>query len=254
MTETKKRYRLPKVEYLKQLLVYDRETGELRWGAGAFKSNQGKSAWHIDKSGRMLVSIQGIPYPADKIIWFMHRGTQPKTLRHINNIPMDNRIENLEVVLISDDRNPFIRYKSDGSRVRKKGKLTHDLVSEIFRYDKTTGRLFWTTKAPSSKLVGLEAGRESNQHRVVWLLGGWHKVACIIWMYHCGTWPSGTISHKNKDTLDNRIENLAHAKLPKKRRKKRARKKVNILPPSSETSIAPKQKIIIRKKESDNGK
>lgn len=72
--------KLPAVEYLRQVLDYNAETGDLIWKkreAGPEKWNTrfaGKKAGHVRADGREVVAINGILYYSYRIIWAINHG------------------------------------------------------------------------------------------------------------------------------------------------------------------------------------
>ena len=55
----------------------------------------GSLAGFKNSNGYLQTTVQGKKYLVHRIIFFMHNGYLPKEIDHINNIPSDNRIENL---------------------------------------------------------------------------------------------------------------------------------------------------------------
>lgn len=85
------------VETLREIFIYDPETGVLRWKTKhARKVIKGTAAGHLAKSGYVLIRILGGLYRAHRIAWAIHTGSWPKgELDHENRIRNDNRILNL---------------------------------------------------------------------------------------------------------------------------------------------------------------
>jgi len=88
--------------------------------------------------------------------------------------------------------------------------LTQKEVQKLFIYDKDTGKLFW--RPWTSK------NRTSTIKEVISLSPNGYKRTCInykqyyahriIWLYIYGYFPENYIDHINRDTTDNRLENL----------------------------------------------
>jgi hypothetical protein len=55
----------------------------------------GEYSGSINKAGYLRTRVAGTLYTNHRLIWFMHHGTWPKVVDHINRIKTDNRIENL---------------------------------------------------------------------------------------------------------------------------------------------------------------
>jgi hypothetical protein len=90
------------------------------------------------------------------------------------------------------------------------------LVRDSFELDEDTGKLYWkmVSKYHNEKL-GKEAGcivLSKGQSRCVIHLRGKHiKRARIVYFLVNGKWPNPLVDHINRDTLDDRPENLREA-------------------------------------------
>ena len=86
--------------------------------------------------------------------------------------------------------------------------------SSWFRYDPTTGLLYWTRCTSRSGSGPNQPGKLAGTvhhygYRVVNLRGRMYQQHRIIWEMHNGPIPDGlTVDHINRDGLDNRLENL----------------------------------------------
>lgn len=97
---------LPPVDYLRQRLRYDPDTGKLYWRecASMPKSWNTKYAGRealafVGNNGRYMGRIDYKAYQAHRIAWALHYGEDPDgQIDHINHDPLDNRIANLRVV------------------------------------------------------------------------------------------------------------------------------------------------------------
>ncbi len=85
---------MPDIELLKSLFIYDgknlvriKSAGSRKKGSIATKGFHG--------SDYLCVMVKNIRYLAHRVIWFMHYGTEPGCIDHINRDKADNRIENL---------------------------------------------------------------------------------------------------------------------------------------------------------------
>jgi hypothetical protein len=82
--------------------LFDYENGQLVWKNPPKKSSHltGKIAGTIHKSGYRQIRIDGVGYPAHRIIWIYHNGSINDDLQidHINGNKDDNAIENLRLV------------------------------------------------------------------------------------------------------------------------------------------------------------
>lgn len=55
----------------------------------------GKEAGWLGNNGYRSLSVNDKKYLTHRVIWYLHYGTWPKTIDHINQDRLDNRIENL---------------------------------------------------------------------------------------------------------------------------------------------------------------
>jgi len=97
-------------------------------------------------------------------------------------------------------------------------KLTQKEVHEFFTYDEKTGKLYWKpvhswknrhiiNSNNSNKEAGTIAG-ERKKYLQVRLKNKKYYVHKIIWLYYYGYYSENQIDHINKNSFDNRIENL----------------------------------------------
>ena len=87
--------------------------------------------------------------------------------------------------------------------------LTQERVKELFDYNAETGTLFWKVARGTNKREGLPAGCiGSRGYFVTRSFGKLYYNHRLIWLWVNGYFPETNIDHKNKDKIDNRIENL----------------------------------------------
>lgn len=87
--------------------------------------------------------------------------------------------------------------------------LKHERVRELLSYDPEWGYLEWVYPDRPG-LTGRIAGSVlKDGTRQVMIDGYKVPVARLVWFWHHGTWPRHKLYRVNKDTDDNRIENLA---------------------------------------------
>lgn len=89
-------------QYLRLVLNYDEESGNLIWKKHPSPKHQrfnGRVAGSICKQGYINVSIYNHPFRAHRLIWAMiHSGiSSDEYIDHINGIKSDNRISNLRI-------------------------------------------------------------------------------------------------------------------------------------------------------------
>lgn len=99
-----------------------------------------------------------------------------------------------------------------------------DTLREILRYEPETGKLYWKPRARemfSSDRIwkswnGEFAGKEAfttvnGGYYKGKIFGGSHQAHRVIWAMCTGAWPQDQIDHRNRNRLDNRIQNLRAA-------------------------------------------
>lgn len=97
---------LPPIDYLRQRLRYEPDTGKLYWRdyAGATRRWNSRYAGTealgtINATGHKYGSFDGCKIRAHRVVWALHHGEWPAgEIDHINQRPADNRIENLRSV------------------------------------------------------------------------------------------------------------------------------------------------------------
>jgi hypothetical protein len=87
--------------------------------------------------------------------------------------------------------------------------IEHDLVKEMFDY--RDGFLYWRKKVNKRHSIEQPAGTDNASGYCVITING-KKIHAhrLIWLWHNESLPK-MIDHANRDTLDNRIENLREA-------------------------------------------
>jgi hypothetical protein len=84
------------IEYLRNQLDYDSETGIFRWNAPRPKVIVGSIAGTTTEKGGIRIGLDGKYYHAHRLAWFHYYGVWPnKQIDHRNLNKSDNRIENL---------------------------------------------------------------------------------------------------------------------------------------------------------------
>jgi hypothetical protein len=91
--------------------------------------------------------------------------------------------------------------------LKRREKLTHQRVIELFDYEPSTGRLV-------RKSTGEEFGSIENRgYRRGSIDGDRHLAHLVVWFYVTGSWPPAEIDHKDTDRSNNRWENLRLAEV-----------------------------------------
>ena len=83
-------------EILKNLLDYNKETGEFFWKYPKQGRKKNKIAGGISTDGYRVICIDGVLHKAHKLAWIISYGNTPQQfIDHINCCPLDNRLCNL---------------------------------------------------------------------------------------------------------------------------------------------------------------
>ena len=108
-------------EQAQELFRY--EDGKLYWRI--------KPANHVDAGdeaggpyrGRMAVGYRGRVYARARLVWMIHHGEIParKVVDHINNNPIDDRIENLQAISQRLNASKDVKPRDLPTGVRRKG-------------------------------------------------------------------------------------------------------------------------------------
>ena len=86
---------------LKELLIYDPNTGIFTWTSKAFRRVRYKIAGSVGKP-YIYIRIDGISYAAHRLAFFYMTGEWPTSLvDHRNRIPTDNSWDNLRIISFS---------------------------------------------------------------------------------------------------------------------------------------------------------
>lgn len=122
-------------EYLKSLLSYDPETGDMKWKVNRSRVKKGDSVGSIDRYGYRTTMIDKKNYKVHRLIWLLTYGYMPALeIDHINGVKDDNRIANLR--LASKDENARNRPMTNRSSTGLKGvfrkKKTNKFTSSIY--------------------------------------------------------------------------------------------------------------------------
>jgi len=93
-------------EDIKNYLHYNENTGDLTWmKSPSRRMVVGSMAGCLDSEGYKLVRFNSKNYRYARVCFFLHHGVQPSgVVDHINRDRGDNRIENLRLVTMSQNR------------------------------------------------------------------------------------------------------------------------------------------------------
>ena len=97
----------PSQEELKQLLIYDEETGQFYWRRVGRRSAwwEGHRAGTTNKFGYVLIGVYGVQYFAHHLAWLYVKGEWATgELDHIDTNPSNNRMGNLRPATSSQQK------------------------------------------------------------------------------------------------------------------------------------------------------
>ena len=106
---------LPPLARLNELLTYDPESGELRWKVDRGTAKAGSVAGCPRSNHHYgVVGIDNNLYTAHRVAYAIYHGTDPwpNEVDHIDRDPINNRINNLRVVTLSEQNaNRVLRHR-----------------------------------------------------------------------------------------------------------------------------------------------
>lgn len=108
---------------LRELLDYNRETGEFTWIKARSGIRVGQVAGNVGNRGYIQIRVNGNLYQAHRLVWLYVYGYFPEGdkpfIDHINRNRVDNRIENLRACTNTENIRNTAGYA--GSKTHSKG-------------------------------------------------------------------------------------------------------------------------------------
>ena len=103
--------------------------------------------------------------------------------------------------------------------MKTKDLLTADEARKLFRYEESTGKLYWRKrklavshydKQFNTRYAGKQAGYTNKRtgYTIVVVSPKTYRGDKLVWLMKTGKWPEGNLVHKNKVRHDDRFENL----------------------------------------------
>lgn len=87
-------------------------------------------------------------------------------------------------------------------------------LQEALTYDPATGVCHWKIPPRYDILAGSPAGHRHHKGNVVGIDGTQIPVRHLAWLFTHGDWPSASLTNRNKDKYDDRLENIVPRYLP----------------------------------------
>lgn len=93
---------------------------------------------------------------------------------------------------------------------RKKGStITAEVLRAIVTYEPDTGVFRWNIRPGQSVHAGqIACNRRADGYLAMQYQNRLYKAHRLAWLYMTGAWPIETVDHINRDTADNRWDNL----------------------------------------------
>lgn len=96
--------------------------------------------------------------------------------------------------------------------------IQHERLLALMRYEPDVGEFFWLVKRncyggavqPGMRVKGCV---DRHGYKLIGLEGRYYQASRLAWFYVHGKWPNGEVDHRDRDTLNNRIENLRIAEV-----------------------------------------
>jgi len=123
---------LPPVDYLRECLGYEPETGELCWKVrplAHFPSVSYMQRWNnryagviagcAIETGYFVVRVGGVNYMAHRLVWVLHHGKDLDAgveIDHINGVGADNRAVNLRLASVTENSHNARNKSTTGQR------------------------------------------------------------------------------------------------------------------------------------------
>jgi hypothetical protein len=106
---------LPSAEQLRDLFIYDQETGAIFPKTGRTSRRAGVRCDKVNATGYRVIYCAPLRYYAHRIAWKLHYGMEPEYIDHINGNRTDNSIANLREATHAQNLYNMPRYSSNTS-------------------------------------------------------------------------------------------------------------------------------------------
>lgn len=143
-------------EYLKEILHYDRDSGEFIWKKRlSMRGMPGKVAGYFNNIGYKMIGINNEEYLVHRLVWLHEHGYFPNDRRmhidHIDRNPKNNRVNNLRLVTATQNHINARLYANNTSGVRgisynKRCKRWHAYIKDIYKKHRRLNIGYFKTK------------------------------------------------------------------------------------------------------------
>lgn len=87
--------------------------------------------------------------------------------------------------------------------------ISHAELLRLLRYDAATGMFYWRVRRANIKAGSAATGwLDRAGYRIMTVDDQYYPAARLAWFYVYKVWPIGEVDHKDRDPLNNRIDNL----------------------------------------------
>ena len=125
---------LPTQCELQALFFYNMETGRLHWRVPPPRkpSFQGQPAGSVGRLGYITIKLNQVTYCHHRLVWRYVYGEDPGEMEidHINNVPGDDRLENLRMVTHKGNHQNRLATKLNGGQWKESAQ-----VRQIYHQD-----------------------------------------------------------------------------------------------------------------------
>lgn len=89
--------------------------------------------------------------------------------------------------------------------------LTRDRLLEVLRYDPATGQMYWRVSRGTRAVGDVAGNKRIDGYVYIKIDRVLYRRTRLIWLYLHGRWPREHVDHINRNTPDDRLENLREA-------------------------------------------